>query len=328
MRKHANYRPPKQKNFFQKNKSLSLRPGRKLTGLSIDPISIENRWLATKSDSTRKQYIWEIDRLRMWLSAHGIDPRSIFTISDVHAREYREWLTKRMGPAAVKRTLDVLSSYWSAAAREGRAVGIDLPNPWRQSILPRPRVASRMPRRILSEEEVGRILAACREPVERALILLLYDAGLRVQEAVTAKWSDVGRTAGGYILTVTGKGSKTRTVGLSARALAALRAIREDGILWLFPGWGQDGHLSRVTAWRIVRDVSARAGIRTDERDVSPHWLRHSHATHSLQHGADLITVRDSLGHSSIRTTERYLHARPGRLSTDFIPGADRRGDG
>ncbi len=78
------------------------------------------------------------------------------------------------------------------------------------------------------------------------------------------------------------------------------------------------GHLDRSQVYRIVRAAAKRAGI---EGKVSPHWLRHAHASHSLDRGAPLHLVQATLGHSSVATTERYLHARPNDSSAMYLPG-------
>ena len=77
-------------------------------------------------------------------------------------------------------------------------------------------------------------------------------------------------------------------------------------------------HLSRKQVWRLVRQAARRAGI---ELKVSPHWLRHSHASHSLDKGAPLSLVKETLGHSSIAITEKYLHAKPDDSSGMYLFG-------
>ncbi len=76
------------------------------------------------------------------------------------------------------------------------------------------------------------------------------------------------------------------------------------------------GHLGACQAWRIVRDAAARAGV---DGAVSPHWLRHAHASHALERGAPVALVRDTLGHSSVSTTNGYLHARPNDSSARYL---------
>lgn len=82
------------------------------------------------------------------------------------------------------------------------------------------------------------------------------------------------------------------------------------------------GHLDRTQVYRIVKAAASRAGI---EGNVSPHWLRHAHASHSLDRGAPLHLVQATLGHSSVATTERYLHARPNDSSAMYLPDSNSK---
>ena len=84
----------------------------------------------------------------------------------------------------------------------------------------------------------------------------------------------------------------------------------------VFPSRRGGGHLDPSAAWRIVRKAAARAGI---DGNVSPHWLRHAHASHALERGAPVALVRDTLGHSSVSTTNGYLHARPNDSSARYL---------
>jgi integrase/recombinase XerD len=284
-------------------------------------IALENRWLAGKSPATQAAYSMETAKLRQWMSERGMDPRRILALSVSDAREYASHLRATLSPASVARALNALSSYWTSAARELADVGITLPNPWASEDVPRPRVPDRVPWRILAEEEVQAMVGACRTPRELALILALYHTGCRVSELVSAKWDDIQETPSGPVLTIVGKESKSRAVGISLAALDALHKIRRRGSPWLFPG--QSGrHLTRGAAWVIVHTVARRAGIK---RPVSPHWLRHSNASHALHRGADLATVMQTLGHADLRMTTKYLHAQPGKTTADFLPGAERQ---
>ncbi len=84
----------------------------------------------------------------------------------------------------------------------------------------------------------------------------------------------------------------------------------------VFPSRRGGGHLDPSAAWRIVRSAAACAGI---EGNVSPHWLRHAHTSHALERGAPVALVRDTLGHSSVSTTNGYLHARPNDSSARYL---------
>ena len=125
------------------------------------------------------------------------------------------------------------------------------------------------------------------------------------------------RDDGGQV-TVFGKGGKTRHVLLSTATWAELVKLRNGGDqdAPVFPSRRGGGHLDPSAAWRIVRKAAPRAGI---EGNVSPHWLRHAHASHALERGAPVALVRDTLGHSSVSTTNGYLHARPNDSSARYL---------
>ena len=115
-----------------------------------------------------------------------------------------------------------------------------------------------------------------------------------------------------------GKGGKTRAVVLPVGPWQELVSLRSgadlDGPVFVSTRTG--GHLSQPQAWRIVRKAARRAGI---VLPVSPHWMRHAHASHALDRGAPISLVQATLGHSSISTTGRYLHARPTESSGKYL---------
>jgi site-specific recombinase XerD len=173
-----------------------------------------------------------------------------------------------------------------------------------------PALEQKLAERILSERQVFALLEAVEDrPRDHALIRLLYNGGLRVSELVTLRWRNLVEG----VANVTGKGGKTRVVRLSRGTWAELQALRTAETIGedlVFP-------MSAVNAWKRVKRAARLAGI--SEIPVSPHFLRHSHGTHALRRGADLATVRDTLGHASIATTSRYLHARPEKSSGDYL---------
>ena len=115
------------------------------------------------------------------------------------------------------------------------------------------------------------------------------------------------------VANIAGKGGKTRVVRLSRGVWAELQALRGEEDV----GDDRVFAMTACNAWKRVKRAAQSAGI---EAAVSPHFLRHSHGTHALRRGADLATVRDTLGHESIATTGRYLHARPEKSSGDYLP--------
>jgi len=189
-----------------------------------------------------------------------------------------------------------------------------------------PKRARALPK-TLSSEEIARLIAAAESPRDRALIELLYGAGLRVSE-LTSLPLRVAKAGQAHMI-IEGKGGKERMVVLGRPALAALEAHlaaregalpkvasrREKAERWLFPSAvAADGKLTRRRVAQILEDVAAKAGI--DPARVSPHVLRHAFATHLVEGGADLRTVQTLLGHADITTTQIYTHVAEGRLRT------------
>ncbi len=125
------------------------------------------------------------------------------------------------------------------------------------------------------------------------------------------------RTEGGQI-TVLGKGGKTNTILLPAPVWRCLMSItREAGPDTAVFCSRKGAHLHPTQVRRIVRKAAKRAGI---EKSVSPHWMRHAHASHALDRGAPIHLVQATLAHSSVATTGRYLHARPTESSSTYLP--------
>ena len=155
---------------------------------------------------------------------------------------------------------------------------------------------------------------------DRAILRLLYAGGLRVSELCALTWKDLTSRHQSGQVTVFGKGGKTRTVLLPYGVWQELCQLRGDRGSQepVFPSQQRGGHLDRTQVYRIVKAAAKRAGL---EGNVSPHWLRHAHASHSLERGAPLHLVQETLGHSSVATTERYLHTRPNDSSAMYLPG-------
>ncbi len=174
-----------------------------------------------------------------------------------------------------------------------------------------PKDKDKLAERILSQSQVLTMIALTTKLRDRLLIRFLYATGARVSEVCALKWRDIQETADGRAqVSLFGKGDKTRSVVFSSEMWTLLQQLRGDARSYapVFRSRKKGGHLDPSQVNRIVRKAANRAGI---EGKVSPHWLRHSHASHSLERGASIQLVKESLGHSSIAITERYLHARP-----------------
>ena len=212
------------------------------------------------------------------------------------------------------------------------------------TVLDGPKRGRALPK-VLDVAEVDRLLAAAAEGIENAarplserlraarmsaLLETLYASGLRVSELVSLK-----RTAarpGLAMLNVVGKGAKERLVPLTEAARRAMQAYlgllaqagRDGASPWLFPSFGESGHLTRQHFARELKMLAVSAGMRADR--ISPHVLRHAFASHLLQNGADLRSVQMMLGHADIATTQIYTHVLDERVKAmvrDLHPLAD-----
>jgi site-specific recombinase XerD len=169
----------------------------------------------------------------------------------------------------------------------------------------RPREDKKLPA-VLSGAEVVAVLSALENLKHRLLLTLTYSSGLRVSEAVSLKFSDIdfGRRT---VLIRNGKGRKDRYTMLSDKAVMLLaeycKSLRAAD--WVFPGLPATTHLSVRSAQRIFEQALAKAGI---AKQASIHSLRHSFATHLMEQGTELRYIQKLLGHSSVKTTERYTH--------------------
>jgi integrase/recombinase XerD len=217
------------------------------------------------------------------------------------------------------------------------------------AILSGPKRSRGLPK-VLSIKDVDRLLAGAREAIDAAalasparmraarlncLLEVLYATGLRVSELVSLPLSAARRDA--RMIVVRGKGDKERLVPLNSAsktamvgyldARAALEKIdnKAPASKWLFPSFGESGHLTRQHFARDLKELAGRAGI--PPRLISPHVLRHAFASHLLHNGADLRIVQTLLGHSDISTTQIYTHVVEDRLKSlvrDLHPLAEK----
>jgi integrase/recombinase XerD len=193
--------------------------------------------------------------------------------------------------------------------------------------------------KILSIGEVDGLLVAARAAMgghrplpERlralrltCLLELVYATGLRVSELVALPQSAAERSA--RMLVVRGKGGRERLVPLNEAAKSAMTEYRallaqaagpnranRPNAKWLFPSFGESGHITRQHFARELKSLAAAAGLRAEQ--VSPHVLRHAFASHLLHNGADLRIVQTLLGHADISTTQIYTHVLEERLKS------------
>ena len=263
-------------------------------------------WLEGKSENTRAAYSLDIGLFFATIQK----PIQAVMLEDLHAFARGLALAKVSSQARTRNAVKSLFSY-------AMSVGYIRMNPgaaW-QTPKPPPDLAGR----ILTEEQVMTMLA--REPDQRnhAILRLLYSSGVRVSELCSLTWHDVQPNAaiGGQI-TVLGKGNKRRSIPVSLNTYNEVLALRQEvgDDDPVFVSSYSDKPLDRSRVFRIVAEAGKRAGI----KGVSPHWLRHAHASHALDHNAPIQLVKETLGHENIVTTNKYAHARPNTSSSTYLP--------
>jgi len=192
-----------------------------------------------------------------------------------------------------------------------------------------PRAGSPLPKMVTYEDVLELLRAAHKSARDRALIFLLYGAGLRVSEVVHLELGGVYLESG--VLRVMGKGSKERVIPVGTPVIAAIEEymngervqhLRGRVSDLLFPGRSKAKPLTRQAVFEILRRLALAAGV---TRDISPHKLRHGFATDLVRGGADLRSVQVMLGHADLRTTEIYTHVDDEHLRRTYDRTHPRR---
>ena len=276
----------------------------------------ELRVVRRLSPNTIESYQRDLRSLLRYASAQG---RRVDTLSRPELEAHvRDLMTGNHSPRSVARAVACIRGFYLFLAREAT---IEV-NPATE--LRAPRSWPSLPK-FLSCEEVDRLIDApdISTPLglrDRALLELLYATGMRVSELVSVRPADLHLKAG--YLTCMGKGSKERLVPMGRSAVEWINRYSATGrpVLtseecpWVFVN-ARGGKLSRVGMWKILKKYALTAGL---PRDLSPHVLRHSFATHLLERGADLRSIQSLLGHADLATTQIYTHILEARLKAVY----------
>lgn len=266
-------------------------------------------WLHGRSRHTQRAYRADVSRFL----ASTRKPLAQVSLADL--QEYSDELARAgTQPTTRHRALSAIKSLFQFGHRLGY-LPFDTAAP-----LKLPRRRDTLAERILDEDQVRQMLVAERQPRNSAILHLLYAAGLRVSELCGLRWKDLqARSDGSAQVTVFGKGAKTRSVLLSASVNRRILALKQEG--------AADGEaifksrrrrpIGAAQVLRIVKSAAKKAGIGTN---VVAHTLRHCCVSHSLDHGAPIHLVQQTLGHADLSTTGRYLHARPTDSLSRYLP--------
>ncbi len=276
-----------------------------------DDLHLIRLWLQGKSSHSQEAYVRDIEQFVDFVD---------LPLNEVKLQHFWDWAThlKQKGalPATQARKLAAIKSLFSFAHR----IGYLLFNVGAAVTLPS--VPEKLSERILTEEDIAQILAQTDTLRNRVLLKLFYASGARVSELSCLYWGAViarNHNRQGQI-TLLGKGNKTRTLVIPASVWEELMELKSE-METSEPNQPvfrsrKGGALSRQQIWRIVRSAAKSAGF---DQNISPHWLRHAHASHALDHGAPVHLVKESLGHQSLTTTSKYAHARPDESSSKYI---------
>jgi integrase/recombinase XerD len=311
---------PAMKRGTVRAKATARHSDERLVALYLDMLAAERGAGA----NTLAAYGRDLSDFTTYLSGRR---RSVANAATDDLRAYLAELARRgMTPATVARRLSAIRQLYRFLYAEGQRK--DDP----AAVLEGPKRARPLPK-TLSIAEVDRLLrtAATSDPKLppamqlratrlACLIEMLYATGLRVSELVALPISAARQDA--RVLIVRGKGNKERLVPLNdaakratANYLALLKQSKADAqSKWLFPSFGESGHLTRQHLARELKALAAAAGLRASQ--ISPHVLRHAFASHLLHNGADLRVVQTLLGHADISTTQIYTHVLEERLKS------------
>lgn len=286
---------------------MDLLPYQKQQAYSMLPVNTTDQqfieiWLRSKkSVSTQQEYRRDTALFLSYVDT----PLKQLTLPEL--QDYvDELLILNTKPTTVARRLKSMKSMLSFGQRTGYLVfNIG-------TMIAVPKSKETLAARILTQEEVLKMLALEENKRNHALLRFLYNTAARVSEACSLEWKDVSPSG---VVTIFGKGGKTRYVPMSPETYKEVMDITASLKGPLFRSQ-KGGHLDPSQVFRVIQAAAIRAGIDIESRHVSPHWLRHSHASHALKRGVSIAVIKEILGHSSINTTMGYIHIEPQESSS------------
>ncbi len=262
------------------------------------------------SANSIEAYLRDLRRLSEYLELKGLSPE-VGLVSHQVLSEFILWIAQLgLSARSQARMISGIRAFFKFLVLED----VISKNP--ASLLSLPRLGRKLPQ-VLSVNEIDAMIAAidlsqAQGQRNRTIIEVLYGSGLRVSEAVELKISDIFFKE--EFLKITGKGNKQRLVPLGRSAAKELKIYLDNHRKQIAVQKGYEDHvflnqrgrkLTRVMIFIVIKGLAEKSGI---SKNISPHTLRHSFATHLVEGGADLRAIQDMLGHESITTTEIYTH--------------------
>ena len=272
-------------------------------------------WLHGKSEKTVRAYRADIHKF------YTIVGKSLQEVTLADVCHFADSLV-HLASASRNRAIAAVKSALSFGVKSGYLkVNVGL-------LMKLEKLEDRLAERIMSEQDVARMLALETNKRNHAILALLYRGGLRCEELCNLTWRNFAARDEAGQISVYGKGNKTRQVLLDPATWREVLALSHDKSKledFVFQSRQTltrsheariDRRMDESTVFRIVQAAARRAGI---SGNVSPHWMRHAHATHALENGASIVLVKETLGHASIETTAKYTHVRPNASSGQYL---------
>jgi integrase/recombinase XerD len=307
---------------YQQSSTLILpqEGGRQIEVTLPDIAAVDVRflttWLHGKAEKTQQAYAADIHKF------YSIVQKSLQSVTLEDVQNFINNLSD-LKPSSKGRVIAAIKSALSFGLKTGYlAVNVG-------SAVKLPKFEDTLAERIMSEQQTARMFALENNPRNHAILVLLYRAALRAEELCNLTWAKLqARDQAGQV-SVFGKGRKTRHVLIDQSTWEEVMSLKTPEAKpddYVFHSRQEKsrvdetcdrGRLDESTIHRIVRSAADRAGVAPGR--VSPHWMRHAHATHSLENGAPITLVQATLGHADIKTTAKYTHVRPNASSGQYL---------
>lgn len=273
------------------------------------PISDDERviksWLRGRPELTSRAYRRDVGNF----AASVGKPLEDVTLED--AQDW--WASVEGAPSYRNRKLAAVKSFYRFAVENRFFSG----NPF--LAVKADKTRDELEQRIITEADVLRMIDLEKNTRKRTALRFLYLTGVRVSEMCAITWRDMARKKQGGVVTVFGKGGKSRTITVVASLWRDVEEIRTDKRADAPVIPGHDGKpIDEQAVRRIVASAAKRAKI---SAGVTPHWLRHACISHALDNGAHIHDMQTQLGHASLATTTRYTHAREGAAAANYLKG-------
>ena len=262
-------------------------------------------WLSDKSKSSRVTYAGAVKQFLVFTGK---------TLAEVRVEDIQQWVRsfelRNYSPYTIKVKICTIKSLLTYCYEVGY-----LPVNVGKRVKP-PNPKQGLSQRILDSHQVSRLISATAPGRDRLLFSLIYACGLRVSEICALTWNDLTSRGDGGQALIYGKGQKSRIVlipdGLWQGLNQLPRSDKTDAVFYSY----RHKPIERTWVHKLLKKAAVKAGVNPA---ASSHWLRHSHATHALEGGCDLHLLQQSLGHADLGTTQKYLHARPERGSSQHL---------